>query len=109
MKSIYIAGKITGECETPELLEKCKEKFNRVAFNLLETRGNEIEYIYNPFIINAALILSGHGSWKEYMKNDLSCLIHCDEAHFLPDWKWSRGACIEHQLCLDLEIKIEYV
>lgn len=130
MKRIYIAGKISGECESPELMKKCKDKFNSYGLRLLyPPLGIIIPYTItginystdstvfvtyfegglsftHGLLINQAIL--GQGTWQDYMKNDLAVLLTCDEIHMLPDWKDSRGAKIEHQLALDLGIKIVY-
>jgi len=131
MKKIYIAGKISQECETPELLKKCQDKFNNYGLKQLYPPDGKIKpYTISGFgyssneeisvnhsdigicfthglIINHNIIPKGN--WDQYMKNDIKVMLACDEVHFLPDWKDSNGAKIEHQLCLDLGIKIVYV
>lgn len=119
MKKIYIAGKISGECETPELMEKCKEKFysysgkNKDVEQLYSKESifyfNENEFIWysNGLYINRYFIPSGI-TWEQCIKNCIKVLISCDEIHMLPDWKESKGATIEHRLALDLGIKIVY-
>ena len=133
MKKIYIAGKISGECDTPELKAKCYLKFHSYGLKYLyPPNGDIIPYTISGFsyssydadrisfteagkcfthgfIINHELIYSGNGSWQKYMRNDITILLTCDEAHFLPDWEDSKGAKIEHQICVDLEIPIVYV
>jgi len=113
-KKIYIAGKITGECETPELLDKCIEKFNKYAESILPSNPERIG-IYltsedvattHGFLINQHLI--PNGTWEQYMKNDLTVMLTCSEVHFLNDWKYSTGAKIEHDLAEKLRIKIVY-
>ena len=98
MKKIYIAGKISGECETPELMEKCYKKFvsyiSKIAF---EQNGVPWNY-FHGLDINRDLIQSGKGDYIQYMKNDLTVLMTCDEVHFLPDWIDSRGAKMERIL-----------
>jgi hypothetical protein len=118
MRNIYIAGKISGECETSELMQNCINKFNDYAKTLsfsplrylpnqkCVTDGNCLK-VTHGLMINSDIL--GKGTWKQYMKNDLSILLKCDEIHMLPDWKDSKGAKIEHQLALDLGIKIVYV
>jgi len=118
MKKIYIAGKISGECETPELMQKCIDKFNdygkSLSFGKFSFSGDkycfavcgDIQFTHG-FFINQRIL--GKAKWTDYMKNDIRILLECDEAHFLPDWENSKGANIEHQLCLDLEIQIKYV
>jgi hypothetical protein len=123
MKKIYIAGKISQECETPELLNKCQDKFNNYGISLFNNKdyvsitkkGNEDIYVCNSeknISFTHGLLINKHiipnGTYQQYMINDISTMIRCDEVHFLPDWKDSKGAKIEHQLCLDLGIKIVY-
>ena len=98
-KRIYIAGKISDID-----LEVAKLKFHSYSQKIL----NNNTIVINPFVTNSKLIKKGNGTWEQYMKNDIRELIKCDEAHFLPCWKESKGAKIEHQLCLDLGIKIIY-
>lgn len=122
MKKIYIAGKISGECETPELLKKCWNKFESYGLNIL-IKENPISYTLKDdfyqtvngtvgfthgFMINSELIKAGKDDWQTYMKNDLRKMLECDEIHFLPDWKDSRGASIEHLICSKLDMKIVY-
>lgn len=104
MKRIYIAGKITGECETPELMQKCIEKFNNYGFSISKEK---IEFTHG-LLINKDF-LNPRQSWEFYMKNDIATLMLCDEIHMLPDWYTSKGASIERQLAEDLGIKIVYV
>ena len=93
-KLIYIAGKITGE----DLKER-KKKFDLYGYS------TGCRFIHG-FVINQKIL--GKASWETYMKNDIAVMIRCDEVHFLEDWCDSKGAKIEHQLCLDLGIKIIY-
>jgi len=102
MKKIYIAGKISGED-----LEKCKKKFQDYIDSIYDDYYEDFEYPFHGLLINEKLIPKG--TWNQYMRNDIAILIICDEIHMLPDWKDSKGAKIEHQLALDLGIKIVYV
>lgn len=118
MKKIYIAGKISGECESPELMQQCLNKFNNYGSSILKTKTTEDGFVKfvdtedvmftHGLIINHSLINSGSGTWDKYMKNDITIMVTCDEVHFLPDWINSKGAKVEHQLCIDLEIPIVY-
>ena len=115
MKKIYIAGKITGECETPELMQKCIDKFENYAKKFsfgcskpaerFRTFGGDLFYTHGLWI-NRELIRSGNGTYQQYMKNDLTILMTCDEVHFLPDWIDSKGAKMERILAQFLGIKI---
>lgn len=106
MKTSYIAGKITGECETLELMMKCRAKFKQ-AEKTIKSQGNYI--CFYGLKINEGLINLGGASWFEYMKNDLKTLIECDVIFALPDWKESRGASIEVNLARELGMEIVYL
>jgi len=120
MKKIYIAGKISGEVGTPELMSKCVKKFNDYGYSLLEggTFKDGLQFIQEKsggkafihgFIINHSLIASGNGTWEQYMRNDIKALMECNEIHLLPDWRDSVGAKLEHQIADALGMKIVYV
>ena len=76
---IYISGKITGD-------ENYKSKFS-AAQNALEEKGHTV--------MNPAILPSGF-TWTEYMAVCLAMQNVCDASLFLPDWKESRGAIVEH-------------
>lgn len=117
-KKIYIAGKISGECETPELMEICKNKFYSYSHQNQDVENvypksvmfylspDENWYTHGLFINREYL---GNDVWQNYMKRDLTILLRCDEVHMLPDWKDSKGATIERQLALDLGIIVRYI
>ena len=124
MKKIYIAGKITGECETPELMQKCNRKFMEYGFRL-GTSNTYLDYknkchfikffsrkdkimFTNGLLINKELIESGKGTYSQYLKNDIAVMLICDEVHFLPDWQDSNGARLEHHIAEKLEMTIIY-
>lgn len=106
MKTAYIAGKITGECENIQLLMKCRQKF-KDAEKQIKSSGDYI--CFYGLKINEGLINSGGASWSTYMKNDIKTLIECDVVFVLPDWKTSRGANIEVNLAIDLGIKVVFL
>jgi len=119
MKRIYIAGKMTGEVETPDLMQKCIEKFNNYGMslsfgrwsqpqNLLSRNADSTIAFTHGFFINWSLISEGGADWLTYMRNDIKTLMLCDEIHMLKDWESSKGAKIEHDLAKSLGIKIVY-
>ena len=113
----YIAGKITGD------EENALHRFAKAKRML----GEKYEVVYNPFDLpktakikrlerEIKLLLSKklrksleEELWSEYMRVCIRYLMKCDVAYFLPDWKDSRGAKVEHQLCVDLGIEIKYL
>ena len=92
MKRIYIAGPMSG---LPD--------FNYPAFHAkaieLRAQGFEVE--------NPAENPDPHcRSWLGYMRMAVAQLAKCDAVYLLPGWEESRGARIEHQLAVDLGLKI---
>lgn len=105
MKKIYIAGKITGEVESPELMQKCKKKFHDYSLKIINNKTS----CTHGFLINSYLISSGLGTWSQYLKNDISVMLTCDEVHFLPDWQDSNGARLEHHIAEKLGMVMVFV
>lgn len=77
---IYISGKITGD-------KNYKKKFADVELEL-----RELGFI----VMNPAILPEGF-SWTAYMSIALAMQNVCDATLFLPDWKDSKGAIVEHQ------------
>jgi hypothetical protein len=91
-KKIYISGAITG-------FEKVAPLLFEIAERKLQSQGFEV--------VNPMTIEHNHDlKWGSYMRADLKALLDCDYIFMLSNWKGSRGAKIEHQLALDLEIGI---
>ncbi len=89
---IYIAGPMTG------LPEFNYPAFNRVA-DLLRAKGHHVE---NP----ADNPVPPCGSWEGYMRMAIAQLVTCDTVALLPGWLNSKGARVEHQLALDLDLRV---
>jgi hypothetical protein len=88
---VYIAGKVTGE-----KYAECVKKFSSRA-EILRAQGYEV---VNPMEI----VPEGTG-WKDAMKLCISELMNCDAYYMLPDWRYSKGAKIELQLALALDLR----
>lgn len=95
-KDIYISGPITGVKDYNEANFKKAEKWIRLQTDGLFTIFNPI----NSFNGDKTL------DWRTYMRYDISRLMTCKEAYFLHDWQTSKGAALEHSLCLALGIDI---
>ena len=80
---IYLAGKITGD-------PNYKQKFDEGVARLKDF-GFKAEEIVNP----VELCQDGW-SWLRCMIHDLCKMAGCGWVAFLPDWKDSKGACIEY-------------
>lgn len=79
---VYIAGKITGDPKYPE-------KFWRVEVDL-ERQGH--------IVLNPAMLPEGMAP-ADYMRICFAMIDCADLVAFLPDWKESRGACLEYEYC----------
>lgn len=92
MKSkVYLAGKVTG---LP--YSECLEKFKNQA-EILSKQGYEV--------VNPMEIVPKNTDWKTAMKLCINAIMECDAYYMLDDWRYSRGAKIELQLALSLDLK----
>lgn len=46
--------------------------------------------------------------WEYYMKSSIEKMMRCDRILMLPGWEKSRGATIEKELAIILNMQIEY-
>lgn len=92
---IYISGKITG---TP--LELTKLKFQLVEDACLIWKHEPV----NPFKLHDSL----NKPWEDLMKTDIEALKQCDAIYMLEGWQGSKGARIEHELALKMNLVIKY-
>ena len=91
---IYISGKISGmEDEARKLFSVAKDK--------LKTEGYEP---VSPFDLRH----QHDGEWSSFMRVDIKALMECDGVYFLPNWKESKGALIEHDLADKMGMKMIY-
>lgn len=92
-KKIYIAGKVTGE----EIIE-CSLKF-RNAQVITQLLGwcpiNPIEVVND-----------WKCPWDIAMRKCIIALMECDAIYLLSDWRQSKGANIERNLALILQLEI---
>lgn len=107
----YISGAISGHP-----IEEVRAKF-REAEDVLSARG-DIRFIFNPCedrrTYNLVRLhelgrIDGETLWVECMKVCVKELVTCDAIFMLPDWKFSRGAKIEHDLAVNLKLEINYL
>ena len=78
-KTVYLAGKITGD------------PFYRSKFYEAQKKLEEGGFI----VVNPALLPSEGFTWEAYMRMAGAMLNECAEVCFLPDWTESRGAKYE--------------
>lgn len=92
---VYIAGKVTGD-------PGYKSKFAAAA-RMLRDNSHGILQPVNP----AEFTPEGMG-WHRSMALCLLRLAGCSSVYFLPDWRDSRGAKIEHRWATALRKHIIY-
>lgn len=93
--TVYIAGKITGDPlhEVTAKFGEAEQRFKSLGFNVV-----------NPLAFSVGKEIT----WAEAMKKCIAALVLCDSVHMLKDWKESKGAKIEHDLAMALNIPIIY-
>ena len=82
MSKVYIAGKITGDCDY-------REKFERVE-ELLRREGH--------VVLNPATLPEGMSA-ADYMRICFAMIDVADRVVLLPDWSESPGARLEKEYC----------
>lgn len=93
-KTAYIAGKITG---LPA--DEVKEKFSKISDKL---KGMGYEVV-------APLALTDSAQpWSQSIRSDIKTMLECDEIHMLPDWQDSRGAQLERDIAIRLDMEVVY-
>lgn len=97
-KRIYLAGKVTGLPEAE-----------------VEKKFNDAETIYTGLgfhVINPVKLIKDDGlhigTWESIMKICLIMMLACDGVVLLHDWKDSKGAILERDLAIRLEIPVYY-
>ena len=87
---LYIAGPMS---QLPE--------FNYPAFmdaeRHLVAAGYEVENPARPGQVDG-------WTWQDYMKRGIRQMLDCEGVALLPGWDLSRGACIERELAMTLDI-----
>lgn len=78
-KTVYLAGKITGDPLYRSKFYEAQKKLEEGGF----------------IIVNPALLPSEGFTWEAYMRMAGAMLNECAEVCFLPDWTESRGAKYE--------------
>lgn len=78
-KTVYLAGKITGDPFYRSKFYEAQKKLEKGGF----------------IVVNPALLPSEGFAWEAYMRMTDAMLNECAEVCFLPDWKESKGAKYE--------------
>lgn len=92
MKSLYIAGPMTG-----------LQDFNYPAFFEAERQLKEVGW---DNVINPARIGNRQLSWRKNMRQAIKALMDCDGMALLPGWGNSTGTLVEIGLASNLGISI---
>lgn len=74
------------------------------AIKASDTQEFKQYYTINP----AEVVLPTLCDWEDYMCIYLHLLKQCDAIFMLPDWKESKGACVEHETAIKMNIPIFY-
>lgn len=99
-KTCYISGPMEGV-----------ENLNRDEFNAMERRLRDMgaRVVYNPIRLSAFASDGKRGmSREEIMRQDISDLMACDMVVMLDGWEHSRGAKLEHEVAVQLGIRVVY-
>lgn len=95
MKKVYISGKISG----------LEESVYTAKFQEAEDKLTALDFE----VINPVKIVHNHdNSWLSFMRQDLKAMLDCDGIYMLDNWKDSKGAKIEHDLCVYLGITVMF-
>lgn len=105
MKSIYIAGPMTGH-----------PAFNYPAFFKAENNIGHEWRVFNPARmdgIDATGLSGNHAEVPEFclkaaMKRNCEAICHSDAIYMLKGWEKSRGAMVEFNLAIYLGLEIVY-
>jgi Domain of unknown function (DUF4406) len=100
MKKAYIAGKVTG---LP--FDHAQAKFKAKEVELRHSGYDVINPITHIIQVGHVKRLDG---WADEMKACIAIMLQCDEVHFLPCWRDSRGATLEHDVACRLGMTIVY-
>lgn len=98
---IYLSGPITGLDPN-----ECQQLFAAWDWEMLQ-RGY---WTVNPVELDQELEnrLGRVPTREEYLRNDLSILLTCDEILMLPGWSNSKGAQLERRVASECGIKVTY-
>ena len=91
---VYLSGKITGTD-----LEITRKKFKDKEISIIK-KGHEV---VNPFDLEA-----NGTDWSDYMRSDIRAMLDCDAVFFFKDFISSRGAMVEFNLAVTLNIIVYF-
>lgn len=100
-KPIYISGQITSE-------DKVIQKLNIIRFFEVEKELRaQGRTVFNP--ARAEFENPDWTEYNQYLAHDLIYIIeNKPDMYMLRGWKFSKGALLEHEVALQLSLKIDY-
>lgn len=112
MRSCYIAGPYTGQLNKFGVVDRLDEDINiynaaKVAFEYY-LKGYAV---YCPHLQTSYIdrnFNDGELDYEDWLAQDIYWINKCDVVVFLPGWKESRGAVIEHMVARGLGKEIHY-
>jgi len=95
----YISGPMTGYPE---------HNYPAFAAKAAELRANPLKHggVISPAELHPADIPGV--TWDWYLRRDLTELVKCSHIVMLPDWWYSKGASLEHDVAWNLGMSITY-
>ncbi len=92
MSRLYVAGPMTG-----------LKDLNFPAFHAESSRLRALGHdVVNPAEINT----DPNAEWSKCMRDDIRELVTCDAIVLLPRWHQSKGARLEHEVALRVEMEV---
>lgn len=107
MLKVYIAGKVTGLPfhEVTMKFGEAQVKLQQAGFevvNPLQVVSNWYDQVPDrPYRLLQT-------PWQQCMRLCIAELVQCDAAVFLPCWTHSRGALVEMNVCIGIELPYYY-
>ena len=95
VKKVYLAGKVTG-LDAAE----ASQRFGMHEMKL-KRQGHHVVVPLN--------LVPHTCTWAEAMKICIPAMLECDKVFFMPCWKDSKGATMEHDIATRLNMDIEYL
>jgi hypothetical protein len=102
--SVYLSGQITGLhiVEAKGNFERAEMEAIKLFSSVIGT--NDRLRIVNPMKIDH----NPNAEWEDYMEKDIAQLLRCRGIYMLTNWKYSKGARIEHAIALELGLPVIY-
>lgn len=96
---IYLSGKITGYPDYRQVFDAAEQAVTRKGVKVLNPARmwGIFQPIFDGLPYSVQLIL------------DLCVLASCDKIAYLPNWKYSNGALVEHSFADALKLKTIYL